>query len=459
MPPCSACPRVNICIPPSGPQRRGGLLFVGEAPGQQEDRYARRSPPGLPFIGKTGEEVDRHYLPLAGLRREEVCFDNAIRCLPDRPGGKLDPTRAQDLDLLETCANAHLPELIDRMQPRLIIPLGNFACRAVYGEAFDLEVRHGIPAESQWGPTFPMYHPAMGLHEPKKMLYVRTDWDRLRKHLRGVLLLPTDAYPDPDYAEVTHAREIQDIDPDRPLAADTESSREGPYCLTYSQWPGVGRLIRADRTDLLGALEARVAQGSGRILFHHWLYDWTVVEAMGLSFPHHRLVDTLARVYHLGNLPQGLKALAFRELGMAMQDYDDLVTPHSRMEVIRYYRLAYAEDWPKPEPQLVRGETGQWKLYRPHSLTTKLKTFFTYLQKNPDKDVFEAWDNWEAEHEAIEEVLGPWPGKDIRHVPFEEVLPYACRDADALIRLWPILKGMARLTRRFSQELWREKVA
>lgn len=448
-----------MCIPPDGPRQQGGLLFVGEAPGPQEDRYARKSPPGIPFMGKSGEEVDRHYLPLAGLQRENVLFSNAIACLPDRPNGKLDPTRAQDMDLLETCAAHHLHPLIEAIQPRLIIPMGQFACRAVFGEAFDLELLHGIPHDSPWGPTFPMYHPAMGMHEPKKMLYIRTDWDRLRKYLRGVLLLPTDPYPNPDYAEVTDEDELYDIDPDRDLAADTESSREGPFCLTYSQWPGRGRLIRADRADLLAVFQSVVSSGKGKILFHHWGYDQTPVEEMGLLLPHRRIVDTLARVYHLGNLPQGLKALSRRELGMSMQDFDDLVTPHSRAEVIRYYRLAYAEDWPKPEPELIRGENGRWKLYRAHSLTTKLKTFFTYLQKNPDKDVFAAWDNWESDHAAIQEALGPWPGKDIRHAPFEEVLPYACRDADALIRLWPILKGMARVVRRYSQEVWREKVA
>jgi hypothetical protein len=59
----------------------------------------------------------------------------------------------------------------------------------------------------------------------------------------------------------------------------------------------------------------------------------------------------------------------------------------------------------------------------------------------------------------IEEELGPWPGMDIRHAPFEQVIHYACRDADATLRLYHLIKKMRPFVRKFSQELWRERVA
>lgn len=452
---CPLCPNVHTCVPVHGPRTRGGLLFVGEAPGSTEDKR------GLPFVGKTGEEVDRHYLPLAGLRRQDVTFDNAISCLPDTPGGKLDPKKEKHLQLLQSCAEHHLYPLIEQMQPSVIVPMGGFACRAVFGEAFDLELRHGIPTESPWGATFPMYHPALGMHEPKKMLYIRTDWDRLRKYLRGGLSVPGDEYAGlEDYAEVTDAREIYSLDAALPLACDTESSPSaGPYCLTYSQYPGTGRLIRSERDDLLSSFQHTLERHQTAILFHNWLYDWSVCDAMGLVFPHQRVVDTMAVVYHLGNLPQGLKALAFRELGMTMQDFEDVVTPHSRERALDYYERASFETWPKPEPQMVPGADGTLKLYKPQGLNTKLKRFFTDFRKNPTLDVFERWANWEESHAQIEAVMGPFPGKDIAHVPFEQALHYACRDADALGRLWPILKKMRTLVRRYGQETWRERVA
>lgn len=453
---CSLCPNVNKCIPPSGEIRKGGLLFVGEAPGKDEEEKNEV------FIGKTGQEVNEHYLPLAGLRRSDVVFTNAIRCLPITAGGKLDPNRKQDMDLLQSCGECFLYPLVEKMVPRAIIPMGRFACESLL-PGLDLELLHGIPQETAWGiPAFPMYHPALGLHEPKKMLYVRTDWDRLRKFLKGMLYLPTDDYPDPDYQEVEYASEIEAMDPTLPLGADTESSRAGPFCLTYSQEPGTGRLIRAERADLVEALDDKLREWESVIVFHHWLHDWPITEAMGLHIQHRRIVDTMARVYHLGNMPQGLKALARRELGMEMQDFMDLVPPHSAKRVLEYYRMAYAEDWPKPEPQQVRQEDGSWKPYKPQGMRTKLKRFFTDYAKKPTKDVFEAWENWKESHIMIEEVMGPWPGLDIRHAAeddWEATLRYACRDPDATLRLYLLTQKIAPLVRKHPQERWRERAA
>lgn len=457
---CPLCPRVNACIPPDGPQERGGILFIGEAPGKDEDRRAKQTPPGKPFIGKTGEEVNYHYLPLAGLRREGVIFTNAIGCLPTSTGGKLDPNRAADQALLDSCASHHLYPLIERSQPRLLVPLGSFACHAVFGEEFDLDLRHGLPSPTPWGiPAFPMFHPALGIHEPKKMLYIRTDWQRLGRYLKGTLPERTDPFAGvEDYQEVTDESCFEELDINLPLAMDTESRRGGgPFCLTYAQQPGTGRLIRAE-APILRTFGTLLQEWEGPILFHNFLYDWSVIEAMGLQLPIQRVVDTMQRVFHLGNLPQGLKALALRELGMEMQDFEDLVKPYSRQRVLTYYEAARAEDWPKPDERLFLDEkTGLWKLKKPQGMNTKFKRFFTDLSKyGEDKDVFKAWENWGAEQPMIEAKVGPWPGMCITHVPFEQVLFYACRDSDALIRLWPILDGMSRVVRDFTQEHWRD---
>lgn len=458
---CTLCPGVNACIGPDigmavdGPSY-ANALFIGEAPGPNENRKREV------FVGKTGEEVNRHYLPLAGMRRDSVIITNAIRCLPTSAGGKLDANRRKDLELLESCATHHLYPLIESLQPRVLVPMGAFACRAVC-PGINLELQHGYPVETAWGiPAFPMYHPALGIHEPKKMLYIRTDWQRLRRFLSGTLTLPHDPYPEPDYREVTDAREIvEELDPTQPLAGDTESTRRHePFCLTYSQSPGTGRLIRAGHDDLLQAFQAKLDDWEAPIVFHHWLYDWPVTAAMGLQFPRHRLVDSMVRTYHLGNLPQGLKALGLRELGMEMQDFDDLVTPYSTALVLKYYREAYDEDWSKPPEQVVRNQEGKWELYRPQSMKTKLKRFFTDYRNNEEKDVFKMWEkNWVEEQGAIEEKCGEWPGKCITHVPFDEALFYACRDSDALIRYWDILRRMPAHVRHYSQDHWREKVA
>jgi hypothetical protein len=97
-------------------------------------------------------------------------------------------------------------------------------------------------------------------------------------------------------------------------AYDTETIRGGnPFCITLSNCPGTGRLIRATNLSTLETtILARYMEG-GTILFHNWLFDGEVVEEMGLRFPWRRIVDTMVKVFHLGNLPQGLKALVLSE--------------------------------------------------------------------------------------------------------------------------------------------------
>lgn len=449
---CALCPGTKTCVPPHGPWMTGRPLYIGEAPGYDENRK------GIPFIGKTGMEVNQHYLPLAGQDRPGSMFTNAIKCLPEHNKGKLNMKKEADKSLLESCSSHFLYEEIEQLRPSVLVPMGAFACYAINPD-IDLELHHGIPVETRWGiPAFPMWHPAGGIHEPKKMIQIRTDWIRLRRYLGGNLDIPQDEYPDPDYSEVTDTKEVREIDPTMLMACDTEYSRsQGPYCITYSQVPGTGRLIKADRGDLIHAFQKRLDMWENHILFHNYLYDWTVTEEMSLAFPFECIRDTMVTVYHLANLPQGLKVLAYRLLGMEMQSFEDLVKPHSTVEVLRYYKWAQALSWPKPEEQLVIDDTtGLWKLYKPQSFSTKLKTFFTNYNKKDEKDVFKMWDkNWVDYQEELEKRCGLYPGMDIIHAPDDEVLHYACRDADATLRLWPILQHMkdnAKLG--MSQEQW-----
>lgn len=431
---CSLCPGKNKCIGPSGPFMKGKPLYIGEAPGYLEDRK------GEVFIGKTGMELRDGYFPLAGVRDPTIC--NAILCLPDRPKGKLDLNREKDKDLLLSCATAHLYKYIEELEPSLIVPMGAFACYALDPD-IRLDLHHGIPLQTQYGTVFPMWHPSGGIHEPKKMLQIRTDWIRLKRFLRDTLVVAEDLYPHPDYSEVTDSKEINELDPTCSMACDTESSRRlGPYCLTYSQQAGTGRLIRAERKDLLLALQRKLYKWEDIIIWHNWLYDWNIVEQMGLEFKNSVIRDTMVTAYNLANLPQGLKVLAYRLLGIEMQDFEDLVKPYSTEHVLDYYRAAYRETWNKPEEQLLKQDDGKWRVYKPQSLKTKLRSLFTRLNKGGEVDLFKVWDTWGMHQAELEERVGPYPGMDIRHTPEDAVLRYACRDADATLRLWPVLQKM-----------------
>lgn len=450
---CPKCPGTYACVKGSGPECNNYGLWIGEAPGPKENQKKEV------FCGPTGREVNEHYMPLAGIRRPNVRMVNAIQCYPDFPKHKLKMDKQPHLDLLASCAEHHLYPEIERTRPKLLVPMGAFACRALSPD-INLDMHHGFPIQTPYGTAFPMWHPAGGIHEPKKMLHIRTDWARLRKIMAGTLTLPTDAYPDPEYLDCESPESLDEYlegYSNGPLACDTETRKDGsPHCITISVRPGTGRLIRVEDRATLDRLNEWLAIWKGAILFHNWLFDGEVVEEMGLNFPYANVIDTMVKVFILGNMPQGLKALAWRELGMEMQDFDDLVTPYSREIVLDYYRNAMCEEWSKPAEQLLRTDSGGWKLYKPHGFKTKLKTFWTYYAKNPEKDVFSTWTkNWDDHHAEVQAVQGPWPGKCITHAPHSEVLYYACRDADATLRLEPIITRMERFVRRKPQEQWR----
>lgn len=431
-------------------------MCISDCPTVEDDK--RR----IPLSGKAGQELAEHYLAIAGLTRAKVHITSAVKCLPDSTNGKLDLGREKDLNLLYSCTEHNLYREIREVKPQILVPMGPLACHAIDPE-INLELHHGIPLQTSWGTTFPMYSPGGGIHEPKKMLQIRTDWLRFAAYRKGKLRVAADPYPNPDYqqCDARGVREYLGGCEGLPLACDTETYRSrNPFCITFSTAPGTGRLISADDSATLAELQKHLDRWQAEILWHNWLFDYPITRAMGLTFPRRRIVDTMVRVFHLGNIPQGLKALAFRELGMTMQDFDDLVTPHSRELVLDYYHMAQNFTWPKPDEQVIRDKNGSLKLYKPQGFNTKLKRFFTDLTKNQSKDVFDMWEkNWTELHEQVEEKLGPWPGKCISYVPFEDALYYACRDADALIRLWPIIKTAISRMRKVSQELWTGSLA
>ena len=88
------------------------------------------------------------------------------------------------------------------------------------------------------------------------MLVIRNDWVRLGKYLKGKLRIPQDVWPTPDYKEISADELLTDYlecnDYTSPIACDTEVTRfREPFCLSYSTFPGTGRLIRAEDTEAL----------------------------------------------------------------------------------------------------------------------------------------------------------------------------------------------------------------
>ncbi len=447
---CSECPRkkdgsyLAEPVPADGPPD-AKIMFIGEAPGPAEDRGRR------PFIGPTGDEFNGQYLPLAGLNRRQVYVTNAVKCYPGKG-------RTPSEKVAESCFLRHTTEEIARIKPEVIVAMGGIAARRFFSDV-DIETHHGFPVTLQFGKDLlankpigatllPTYHPAAGLHDTSLITDLRDDFEALGLLLKGTLVTPQDEYPNPDYDNCPQG--IYAPIPGRPLAIDTEyDSKTGePWCLTWSCQPGTGYLVEAEDKEACEAFNLAL-QDAPKIIFHNALADIPVLAKMGIDIPIRKVDDTMMRSFHLAKYPQSLKRLAFRLAGMEMQEFEDVVGPYARADAETYLEAATYETWERPEPEARYTEEKGWHIYKPQSMNTKLKRLFTDLRKNPGLDPRKRWENWsERERFMLEDVLGPMPPMSIASVPFDKALNYACRDADATLRVYHKLMGLKHIRRR-----------
>lgn len=127
------------------------LMFVGEAPGADEDEK------GEPFVGKAGQLLTR-IIETMGLTRSDVYIGNILKCRPDTPGqtaGNRKPTS----DEMATCI-PYLHEQIDLIRPRVIVALGATAVEGLLGKTLGITKLRGTWKTYRDTPLMPTYHPA-----------------------------------------------------------------------------------------------------------------------------------------------------------------------------------------------------------------------------------------------------------------------------------------------------------
>lgn len=153
---CTACPlhehRQRAVF--SRGNHHADVMFVGEAPGADEDQQ------GLPFVGPSGEMLDR-MIGAMGLRQEEVYIANVCRCRP--PANRL-PTPEEVAACLP-----YLHEQIALVQPRVLVALGSTAAKALTQSTSGIKALRGTWQDYRRGetvvPVMPTYHPAFLLRE------------------------------------------------------------------------------------------------------------------------------------------------------------------------------------------------------------------------------------------------------------------------------------------------------
>ncbi len=155
------------------------LMFIGEAPGAEEDRQ------GLPFVGRAGQLLTE-LLEGIGLKREDVFIANILK---SRPPGNRDPLP----DEIEACW-PYLERQIQLIEPRVIATLGNFATKRITGNRAGITRVRGAPQVHELaGRTvfvFPLLHPAAALRTRSLVETLREDFSALATQLREPLPEP-----------------------------------------------------------------------------------------------------------------------------------------------------------------------------------------------------------------------------------------------------------------------------
>jgi uracil-DNA glycosylase len=154
------------------------LMFVGEAPGAEEDRQ------GLPFVGRAGQLLNQ-LLAEIGLSRDDVFIANVLK---SRPPGNRDPQPEE----IDACW-PYLERQIQLIEPHVIATLGNFATKKITGSPIGITRVRGTPQVHELaGRTlfvFPLLHPAAALRTPSLVETLREDFARLRTLLEEPLPL------------------------------------------------------------------------------------------------------------------------------------------------------------------------------------------------------------------------------------------------------------------------------
>ena len=145
------------------------LMFVGEAPGADEDIQ------GIPFVGRAGQLLTK-IIEAIGLGRDDVYIANVIKCRPPE-------NRNPEPDEVETC-EPFLFQQIDRIKPKVIVALGTFAAKALLKTQDPISRLRGRAFNYRGATLIPTFHPAFLLRSPERKRDVWEDMKKVRALLQ-----------------------------------------------------------------------------------------------------------------------------------------------------------------------------------------------------------------------------------------------------------------------------------
>lgn len=151
--------------------RTAEILFIGEAPGEQEDLK------GEPFVGRAGKLLD-DMLSVIDLNRSNIYIANMIKC---RPPKNRDPLHVEQ----DACL-PYLDQQITLLRPKIIVCLGRIAAQKLIAKDFKISQSHGEWYECFGVPTMALYHPAALLRDPRRKPDTFLDLKRLQEKIHEI---------------------------------------------------------------------------------------------------------------------------------------------------------------------------------------------------------------------------------------------------------------------------------
>jgi len=158
--------RHNVVFGSGNP--KAGLMFIGEAPGQDEDLQ------GLPFVGRAGQLLTK-IIEAMGLKREDVYIANILKCRP--PNNRI-PLPAE----IAACEE-NVKKQAGLIKPKVICTLGKFASQTLLKTETTISVLRGHFQEYNGIKVMPTFHPAYLLRNPADKKLVWADMKKVMKQL------------------------------------------------------------------------------------------------------------------------------------------------------------------------------------------------------------------------------------------------------------------------------------
>lgn len=143
---------------------KAGIFIIGEAPGRDEDIQGR------PFVGKSGQLLDKILTACGFTRNEHVFISNIVKCRPPN-------NRVPTLKEAETCMPWLLKQ-IEMIDPKIMILLGATALRYMAGPEHKITLEHGIWLDLNGRLVMPVFHPSALLRDPSLK---RDTWEDFKK--------------------------------------------------------------------------------------------------------------------------------------------------------------------------------------------------------------------------------------------------------------------------------------